>query len=514
MKINKKMKKIFLLIIIIFSIVSQSVFAATGTINTDKWYVYNGSSKKHSFSIKFPTDWQVKTYGDISQSFFPLKTTTPVFWINEFEFNSYNEAVNSELNDIITLDSVSDFIFQTKSEDLIGKKAIYLDTVKNKKYAKTFIKRGSSIFSLTTPNLPDQPNFPLSSDINLKVSGIYNSFQFSDDWHEYINFKEKYSFEFPSKLRINNINNGVEIYDLTQFGNLIFQIIKYEKSTIDLVAENAVFSGEELIETKNINFHDIEKAISASYKRTSNGKNLNRIFVESDGNSFGMTDINIEKDFPHPGIYDQYIVEILDSFEFFDIEGEYYSYRYFPDVRDDHPNATAINSLKDQNVISGYVDGYFKPDNEISRAELTKLVVAPGNEVSSDKYSNCFIDVKEEWFAVFICYAKEQGWVLGYNDNSYKPSNKITRAEGTKIILETIYRDELDKNLISEETLPQDIKADDWFAPYYIFAEKNDLFDTQHTKIEGTSYFFFPNENMTRKEVSEMVYRSLLKINE
>lgn len=90
----------------------------------------------------------------------------------------------------------------------------------------------------------------------------------------------------------------------------------------------------------------------------------------------------------------------------------------FFDVSTTHDNYRAIQYLKENNVVDGYPDGTFQPERVLNRAELMKLLVtSQGFSPDPNTYKNCFPDVGEEWFAVYVCYAKEQGWVQGYSDN-------------------------------------------------------------------------------------------------
>jgi len=73
-------------------------------------------------------------------------------------------------------------------------------------------------------------------------------------------------------------------------------------------------------------------------------------------------------------------------------------------------DAEAINFLKENGIISGYSDGTFKPTNPLNRAELLKILVeGVGYSPDENVYKNCFSDVKEDWYAKYVCYAKEQG---------------------------------------------------------------------------------------------------------
>ncbi len=118
----------------------------------------------------------------------------------------------------------------------------------------------------------------------------------------------------------------------------------------------------------------------------------------------------------------------------------------FSDVSTQEKYFDAIKFLSTNNIVSGYDDGTFKPENTINRAEMMKIIVEAKlkyNGLSPDfleNYSNtnCFSDVPTyEWFTKYVCYGKEQGWVVGYENGKYfRPSNTITFVEGLKITLE------------------------------------------------------------------------------
>ncbi len=488
------------------------LIAVTGTslaLDTSSWFEYNGLSTTHSYSVKFPTDWKVKTFGDDLQGFSPKDENEAVFLtIQEFEGKTYTQAINSYLVGNNKLVNVDDKIFSTNS-DMLVKEAAYHNSDEGRDFAITFIKRGSLIVAITNPNLDGNSDYPVPSEHNEMVKEIFNSFRFTDNWHQYIDFQEKYTFVFPKSLNLNSLSDGVELVDAKQLNSTIFSLIHYPGTKISEVAEEAEGYSEELTEEANILFHGFSKAIRATYYDEEAEKELNRIFVEQNGNSYGMTDINIATNFPHLDYYDQYIIEILESFEFFDISGNYSSYLYFPDVRDDHENAQSINFLTSQKVVAGYPDGTFKPDGEINRAELTKMIVASELTPDAKKYKDCFPDVKNEWFAPFVCYAKEQGWVAGYPDGTFKPEQSVNRAEALKIIFEVSFNGKnIDQK--AKNTLPLDVDTDDWYASYFIFGDNNKLLDKQHITTDKDGYFYHPSKNITRKEVAETIYRSII----
>ncbi|MCK5605576.1 S-layer homology domain-containing protein, partial [Candidatus Pacearchaeota archaeon] len=104
-----------------------------------------------------------------------------------------------------------------------------------------------------------------------------------------------------------------------------------------------------------------------------------------------------------------------------------------------HQYKGAIEYLKNEAIVEGYEDGTFKPDNTINRAEFMKIVV--GAKYSSDYISvsarrNCFSDVQTDWYAPYVCIAKDEGVVGGYPDGTFKPGQTISFVEAAKILSE------------------------------------------------------------------------------
>ena len=100
----------------------------------------------------------------------------------------------------------------------------------------------------------------------------------------------------------------------------------------------------------------------------------------------------------------------------------------YKDVSKNSWYAYAVSYLSEKNLIMGYPDGTFRPDNAISRAEFAAIAARFDKlGVGSDLKFN---DVgKNYWAYRVIASAAEKGWVSGYPDGSFKPENKITRAE-------------------------------------------------------------------------------------
>lgn len=118
----------------------------------------------------------------------------------------------------------------------------------------------------------------------------------------------------------------------------------------------------------------------------------------------------------------------------------------FTDIDAQELYPDAIQFLYNNKIVKGYDDGTFRPQNTINRAEMVKIIAEAElkyNGFSSDflenySSSNCFTDVPTyEWYTKYVCYGKEQGWVIGYENGKYfKPENNVTFVEALKITFE------------------------------------------------------------------------------
>jgi plastocyanin len=114
----------------------------------------------------------------------------------------------------------------------------------------------------------------------------------------------------------------------------------------------------------------------------------------------------------------------------------------FPDVDQTHTYYDAIEYVRTTGLVNGNsVDGTFAPDNTLNRAEMLKILVlaagASESEILNYESEECFTDVPaQEWFTGYVCYGKDKGYVKGYGDNSFKPSQAVTFVEGMKIAYE------------------------------------------------------------------------------
>ncbi len=107
----------------------------------------------------------------------------------------------------------------------------------------------------------------------------------------------------------------------------------------------------------------------------------------------------------------------------------------FPDVPDTNTYQRSIEYLHSEGIVRGDdATGYFRPADNLNRAEFaTILVRVLGKQPTSDTYKNCFPDVEEEWFAPYVCQARDLGLVKGYSAGEmaglYGPAEPLYNSE-------------------------------------------------------------------------------------
>ena len=110
----------------------------------------------------------------------------------------------------------------------------------------------------------------------------------------------------------------------------------------------------------------------------------------------------------------------------------------FTDVSNDAWYCSAVSTLSAMGIISGYPDATFRPNASITRAEFA--AIATRFDVNGDKTPASFNDIAGHWAKDEIAVAANNGWVNGYEDGSFRPQNKITRAETMSLVNRVLNR--------------------------------------------------------------------------
>ncbi len=119
----------------------------------------------------------------------------------------------------------------------------------------------------------------------------------------------------------------------------------------------------------------------------------------------------------------------------------------FSDVDSNDDYYEAISYVYEAGIVEGYSDGTYQPEISINRAEFTKILIEAAHPGEATFSEGCFSDVpSSEWYAPYVCFAKVYNIVSGYEDGSFKPDQYINVAEALKITLETYFGNIPDTN--------------------------------------------------------------------
>ncbi|MBE0447451.1 MAG: S-layer homology domain-containing protein [Actinobacteria bacterium] len=111
----------------------------------------------------------------------------------------------------------------------------------------------------------------------------------------------------------------------------------------------------------------------------------------------------------------------------------------FPDVPQDHWAVEAIDFLQNARIIHGFPDGTFRPNANVTRAEFTKMAVeAEGLELIEPAVPS-FPDVpRDHWAFRYIETARAAGIIEGFPDGTFRPNINVSRAEIAAIVVRAV----------------------------------------------------------------------------
>lgn len=114
----------------------------------------------------------------------------------------------------------------------------------------------------------------------------------------------------------------------------------------------------------------------------------------------------------------------------------------FPDVTEDAYYASAVQELSALDVISGFEDGTFKPDELVTRAQITKMIVdalGEGSIASASVNTTSFTDVAAgasgHWAVGYINQGVSDGWISGMGDGTFAPDANVSYVQAQKMLV-------------------------------------------------------------------------------
>ena len=99
---------------------------------------------------------------------------------------------------------------------------------------------------------------------------------------------------------------------------------------------------------------------------------------------------------------------------------------------------TAVSTLSSMGIITGYPDGTFRPNANITRAEFA--AIAARFDPSGNKTAAAFSDILNHWAKDEISIAFNNSWVDGYPDGTFLPQRNISCAEAMTLVNRVLNR--------------------------------------------------------------------------
>ena len=153
----------------------------------------------------------------------------------------------------------------------------------------------------------------------------------------------------------------------------------------------------------------------------------------------------------------------------------------FSDVDSSRWSNNAISTLANAGIISGYKEGTFKPGQTITRAEFA--AIASRFDSVSENVTNPFTDTEGHWAEQLISNAADKGWVGGYPDSTFRPSNAITRAEAMTLINKVLNREVDKEGLLADAKQWPDNQEGKWY--YYQVLEATNSHDYERRSADS-----------------------------
>ena len=168
-------------------------------------------------------------------------------------------------------------------------------------------------------------------------------------------------------------------------------------------------------------------------------------------NPFALSCYYMDKDFEHAKKLDT--VYDMKSGEFTCIysgDGKYFigqsdEKQMFSDYNEmDKQDVKKIEAVSSYGIMGGYPDGSFRPQENVTRGEMAKIIYSfekafsgamQDNEINYESNGNMLKDVDgNDWFYEYAAYCLKNGYMNGYEDGTFRASETLTREQAAVII--------------------------------------------------------------------------------
>ncbi|MFH7242733.1 MAG: S-layer homology domain-containing protein [Spirulina sp.] len=171
-----------------------------------------------------------------------------------------------------------------------------------------------------------------------------------------------------------------------------------------------------------------------------------------------------------------------------------------------HWAAAYIEALADRNLAKGFADGTYRPNDTITRAQFAALVASCYGSRPLIRSSSTFLDVPSSFWAYrAIDVAQRRGFVTGYPDGTYRPSQPMTRVQAMVAVANGLGLPDAPASTLGRY-------ADRAQIPSYAMTPLSAATQAGLIINYPDADQLRPQEPMTRAEVSVLIYQGLVAL--
>lgn len=175
----------------------------------------------------------------------------------------------------------------------------------------------------------------------------------------------------------------------------------------------------------------------------------------------------------------------------------------FTDVNGSAWYANTVATLSNAGILAGYPDGSFRPNDPITRAEFAAIATRFDDLAAAD---STFTDIDGHWAEDAINAAYGAGWVGGYPDGTFRPNNNITRAEVMSLVNRVLDREVDEDGMLDDMLTWIDNEPGTWY--YEAVQEATNSHDYERKDADSVETWTQINEPIDWDAVEEELVNS------
>lgn len=106
----------------------------------------------------------------------------------------------------------------------------------------------------------------------------------------------------------------------------------------------------------------------------------------------------------------------------------------------------SVSEILELGIMQGYPDGTFRPDQPVTRAEMAKIIITALelDDSAIKLYGSSLTDIGKHWAKGYVAYMDKLDLASGYTDGTFKPQNQVTFNEAVTMIVRALGYTKLD----------------------------------------------------------------------